>query len=67
MEELLKGFEKEARADYEKHQKRKMPKNSQILQEAILNLEAHHTGKDILRALKASNFPLQAAHIAIQR
>lgn len=67
MEELVKGFEKEARADYEKHQKRKMPKNSQILQEAVLNLEAHHTEKDIIRALKASNFPLKAAHIAIHR
>ncbi|WP_270985521.1 hypothetical protein [Campylobacter helveticus] len=67
MEQLLKGFENEARADYEKHQKRKMPKNSQILQEAILNLESHHTEKDIKTALKNSKFPLKVAHIAIHR
>lgn len=66
-ESLLRGFEKEARSDYEKYHKRKMPKNSQVLQEAVLNLESHHTIQDIKKALHDSKFPLKAVHIAIHR
>ncbi|TKX28267.1 hypothetical protein CQA38_08450 [Campylobacter sp. MIT 12-5580] len=66
-ENFFIGYEKEIRNDYEKFHKRKMPKNSQPFVEAVLNLEAHHTIQDIQNALKQSNFPLQAVHIAIHR
>ncbi|EAH5853955.1 hypothetical protein NI012_001284 [Campylobacter jejuni] len=66
-ENYLKDYEKIIKDDYFNHHKRKMPKNSQPFIEAVLNLEKHHTIKDIKEAFKKADFPFQAVHIAIHR
>lgn len=66
-ESFLKAYEQKIKDDYKKHHNQRMQDKAQPLKEAVLNLEKHHTINDIRKALKESNFPLQAAHIAIHR